>query len=80
VGDDDRNGPKRRQTRRLGSRYVLLFLRSFVTNIFLLHLGSTYVMKPREGSGWATAMKTGLNDARCFFFFAFFYILTNIFY
>ena len=40
MGGDDENGPKRRETRRLGQMYVFFFLSCFLTNI----LCSIYAM------------------------------------
>jgi hypothetical protein len=59
------DGPKRRQTRRLGSRYFIIIL-SFVFSgiLTIYYLGSIYVLKRQGGWGCAMTTETGLNDAK----------------
>jgi hypothetical protein len=66
LGNDEKNGPKRRVLSRLGHslRYVIFF--SSVFNLsFLFYLGSINVLKRRGGLSWAAMRKTGPNDAFC---------------
>jgi hypothetical protein len=65
VAGDDHNGPKRRQMRRLGLRYVFFFPRVFflLTNEFYFDLGPHYVLKAPKELRWAATTITGPNDA-----------------
>ena len=62
-GSDDENGPKWRQMRRLGHRYVSFYLiRIFWC--FIVYIGYN-LWNTRWIKRWkAVMMKTGLNDAR----------------
>src|ERR1700678_3073443 len=70
IDGDHENGPKRRQTRRLGLRcYVFYFyfyraILYILTNEFLFELGCIYVLQAREGFVSTAITKTGPNDAR----------------
>ena len=59
-GGDDENGPKRRQTRRLGHRYVTFLSYShFLMFYCIYNLRNTRWIKRWK----AETTKTGLNDA-----------------
>jgi hypothetical protein len=49
VGSDDVNGPKRRDMRHLGPRYVFVRILYILTN----YSGSIYVLKARMEFEWA---------------------------
>ena len=62
-GNDDDNGPKRRETRRLGLGEF--FFISVVFFIYLMtYIGTTDALKVRRGSVGATTTITGPNDTR----------------
>jgi hypothetical protein len=57
--NDGENGPKRRQTRRLGLGFFFFLFRVFciLINGFIFYLGSIYVLTGRRGFGWAARKK-----------------------
>jgi hypothetical protein len=65
MGDEGRNGLKRRVWRRLGLGIFFFFFRVFriLINDFLFYLVSIYVLTRRRGFGWVTREETGPNDA-----------------
>ena len=90
MGDEGRNGPKRRVWHRLGPRYFFFkfFMFLILINDCLFYLGSIYVLEAHGGFGWATREETGPHDARCviwahtyvFFFYISFLFLFFIFF
>ena len=85
IDGDHKNGPKRRQTRRLGLGYYVFYFNFFSCHSFE-DLGCIYVLQAREWFGSTAITKTGPNDARhvvwalgmfLFSFFRVLYILTN---
>jgi hypothetical protein len=55
MGGDESDEPKRRVSRCLGYMYVFFFPSFFIvlTKVFSSYIGSIYIIKPREGFGWA---------------------------
>ena len=84
VGND-KNRPKRRQTRRLGHRFFFFFF-FFDANLFFnVYIGSVDVLKGPGGLRWAAITKTGPNDASGVVwaigtFLSFFLFDTNLFF
>jgi hypothetical protein len=64
LASDEKNGPKRRKTRRLGHRYVFFYFLRILLILFV-YLGSIHLINRRGGLGWPATTITGPNDASC---------------